>query len=242
MIPEKCYPPKAFIRFVEAQDKEFTEMLKARRKTLPANGFSVTFENSIFFEKILLKEVFHNGCIHMLCKFSTLYEDITVRYNTKTGGFFSPFNHMNNYFGDLNNNLKRIALWLYTAYVNPTERIVPTEEAYHKFTDDKSAVVIFSSIGGKIRPTLISKSNSHLDIEKYMQKSVSIARYIRKLPAGQKASEEKIIMANSLGLLSKLVGTYLTDDYLKNQTSPYNFRVDSKGQLHFYDFASWVKE
>lgn len=48
--------------------------------------------------------------------------------------------------------------------------------------------------------------------------------------------------ADEYQLLSKLVGTYLTDDYLKNQTSPYNFRVDSKGQLHFYDFASWVKD
>ena len=33
-----------------------------------------------------------------------------------------------------------------------------------------------------------------------MQKSISIAGYIRKLPDGQKASEDKIALATSLGL------------------------------------------
>ena len=43
-------------------------------------------------------------------------------------------------------------------------------------------------------------SNKHLDYEKYEQKSVPIAGYIRKLPEGQKASEEKQLLAKALGL------------------------------------------
>ena len=39
-----------------------------------------------------------------------------------------------------------------------------------------------------------------MDYEKYEQKSVSIAGYIRKLPEGQKASEEKQLLAKTLGL------------------------------------------
>lgn len=132
----------------------------------------------------------------MLCKFFTLYGDITVRYNTKSGSFFSTFDHQ----FDFHLNLKRIALWIYASYVCPTEKIIPTEEAYHGFTDDKHAEVSFSSIGGKLRATLSSKTNSHLDLDKYMQKSISIAGYIRKLPDGQKASEDKIALATSLGL------------------------------------------
>lgn len=200
MLPEKPYPPRINIQYVTAKDLDFTEMLRSRRKTLPTNGLVVNFKNSIFFEKILLKEVFHNGSIHMLCKFFTLYGDITVRYNTKTGSFFSPFDHQFGYFQDFHLNLKRIALWIYASYVCPTEKIIPTEEAYHGFTDDNHAEVTFSSIGGKLRATLSSKTNSHLDLDKYMQKSISIAGYIRKLPEGQKASEDKIALATSLGL------------------------------------------
>ena len=51
-----------------------------------------------------------------------------------------------------------------------------------------------------MKATLSSKTNSHLDLDKYMQKSVSIAGYIRKLPESQKASEDKVTLARSLGL------------------------------------------
>ena len=106
------------------------------------------------------------------------------------------------YADDLHNTLKQTALWLYAAYVCPNEEqgILPTEEAYHSFTDDTKAKVTFSSIGGKARTTLSKSSNKHLDYEKYEQKSVSIAGYIRKLPEGQKASEAKQLLAKSLGL------------------------------------------
>lgn len=200
MLPANPYPPRTNIQYVIAKDKDFTEMLRSRRKTLPANGLVVNFSESVFYDKILLKEVFHNGCIHLLCKFTTLYGDITVRYNTKNGSFFSPFDHQNGYFHDFHLNLKRIALWIYASYVCPTDEIIPTEEAYHRFTDDKQAKVTFSSIGGKLKATLSSKTNSHLDLDKYMQKSISIAGYIRKLPEGQKASEDKVALAQSLGL------------------------------------------
>ena len=68
------------------------------------------------------------------------------------------------------------------------------------FTDDIKAELSFSSIGGKARTTLSKGSNKHLDYEKYEQKSVSIAGYIRKLPEGQKASEEKQLLAKVLRL------------------------------------------
>ena len=82
---------------------------------------------------------------------------------------------------------------------------MPTEDAYRNFTDDKQAKVKFSSIGGKARSTLSKSTNKHLDFEKYEQKSVSIAGYVRKLPVGQKASEEK-------QRLAKLIGLYLNDN------------------------------
>ena len=200
MLPTKPYCPRNDIKFVHCEDIDFTEMLRSRRKTLPANGLNVEFEDSIYFENILLKETYHNNSIHLLCKFTTKFGETTVRYNTKTGTFFSAFDFVGGYFDELHQNLKRIALWIYTAYVCPTDEIIPTEEAYHKFTDDKNAKVKFAAIGGKLRSTLSTKSNTHLDLEKYKQKTVSIAGYIRKLPEGKKASEEKVRLAQSLGL------------------------------------------
>ena len=212
MLPEKPYPPDSRIRLIEIKTPiSYGEMLRARKRTLPANGLLVKFEDSIFFERAFLKEVYYNNSIHLLCKFSTINGDITVRYNTASEAFFSPFDWIGGYADDLHNTLKQIALWLYAAYVCPNEEqgILPTEEAYHSFTDDTQAKVTFSSIGGKAHTTLSKSSNKHLDYEKYEQKSVSIAGYIRKLPEGQKASEEKQLIAKSLGLSLNEDETYV---------------------------------
>ena len=208
MLPEKPYPPDSRIRLIEIKNPfSYGEMLRARKRTLPTNGLLVEFED----ERAFLKEVYYNNSIHLLCKFSTINGDITVRYNTVSEAFFSPFDWIGGYADDLHNTLKQIALWLYAAYVCPNEEqgILPTEEAYHSFTDDTQAKVTFSSIGGKARTTLSKSSNKHLDYEKYEQKSVSIAGYIRKLPEGQKASEEKQLIAKSLGLSLNEDETYV---------------------------------
>jgi len=63
---------------------------------------------------------------------------------------------------------------------------------------------------------LYKSSNKHFDYEKYEQKSVSIAGYIRKLPEGQKASEAKQILAKFLGLS-------LSDD--ETYVEPFESRV-----------------
>lgn len=86
------------------------------------------------------------------------------------------------------------------AYVCPDEEILPTEEAYHDFTDDKNAVCTFTSIGGKLHTTLNRDLNRHIKYERYTEKMVSIAGYIRKLPDGQKPLEEKRKLAELLGL------------------------------------------
>ena len=158
-----------------------------------------------------MKEIFYNNSIHLLCKFTTHGGDITIRYNTSNGAFFSPFDYLDGYAAELHKCLKNISLWLYAAYVCPNEEmgILPTEDAYRNFTDDKQAKVKFSSIGGKARSTLSKSTNKHLDFEKYEQKSVSIAGYVRKLPVGQKTSEEKQRLAKLIGLCLNDNETYV---------------------------------
>lgn len=107
--------------------------------------------------------MYYNNNIHLLCKFSTINGDITVRYNTSNEAFFSPFDWIGGYADELHKTLKQIALWLYAAYVCPDEEqgILPTEEAYHLFTDDIKAELSFSSICGKARTTLSKGSDKH---------------------------------------------------------------------------------
>lgn len=200
MLPCKAYAPSALTPLIRTNNTDFTDRLKNRRRTLPTNGAVVTVDNSIYLKKVTLKEVFHNNAIHMLCRMETEAGDVTVRYNTKTGSFFSPFNHIAGYCVDLHKSLKMLSLWFYTAYVCPDENILPTEEAYHNFTDDKNAALTFASIGGKLKSTIDRDINSYIDYDRYTEKTVSIAGFIRRLPEGQKASEEKRNMATLLGL------------------------------------------
>ncbi len=200
MLPQSVYAPDTNIELIETVSMDFKERLQNRYKTLPTNGAVITFENSIYLKKVTLKEVFHNNAIHMLCKMETEAGDVTVRYNTKTGGFFSPFGHSSGYCADLHLSLKMLSLWFYTAYVCPDEKIMPNTDSYQNFTNDKNANLTFASIGGKLRMTFNRNINNHIDYEHYTEKTVSIAGYIRKLPDGQKASEEKHKLARLLGL------------------------------------------
>lgn len=110
MLPHHVYATNTQIPFVKSKCIDFKERLQNRRKTLPTNGVIITFENSIYLKKVILKEIFHNNAIHLLCKMETTAGDVTVRYNTKTGGFFSPFNHMDGYCSKLHTSLKMLSL------------------------------------------------------------------------------------------------------------------------------------
>lgn len=200
MLPFHVFAPSSNVTLIKTKQVDFKERLQKRHKTLPANGAVITFTDSIYLEKATLKELLYNNAIQMLCKFETVAGDVTVRYNTKTGTFFSPFDHTVGYSASLHETLKALSLWLYSAYVCPNEDILPSTESYHQYTDDENAVLTFTSIGGKPRPTIDKNNNRHLDYERYSEKSISIAGYIRKLPQGQKASPEKILLAKSLGL------------------------------------------
>lgn len=210
MVPSVPYMPFLEEKYViGTKDTDFTDMLQRRKRTLPANGLSVTFEGSKFIKSMLLKEVYYNQSIHLLCKFETEQGDVTVRYNTRTKQFFSPFDYSFKLAQSYHDSIKQITLWVYSAYVCPSEDLMPTNEAYHEFADDPDAVVTFASIGGKLRTTLDKTTNGHLDYEKYQEKTISIAGYIRKLPTGQKASEKKKELAELLGLELKDNETYV---------------------------------
>ena len=192
LIPVEPFFPLPEEKYVtQTNNTDFTDMLQKRRRTLPANGLSVTFEGSKFIKSMLLKEVYFNECIHVLCRFGTQQEDITVRYNTRTKHFYSPLNYSIELELAYHNSMKQIILWGYSAYVCPSEILMPTNEGYHELARDPQAIVSFAFIGGKLRPTLSKQPEGHLDYDNYQEKSISIAGHIRKLPAGQKASDKK---------------------------------------------------
>lgn len=98
MLPSVPYLPRNDIRIIKTNENVPTsDMLKARHRTLSANGLLIEFSDSFYLEKVLMKEIFYNNSIHLLCKFTTHRGDITIRYNTSNGAFFSPFDYLDGY-------------------------------------------------------------------------------------------------------------------------------------------------
>ena len=183
---------------VPTGDPDFREMLKHRRRTLPANGVKVHFDNSLLYRDMLLKEVYHEDAVICLFRIEAEPGEISGFYNTQTGQFSSPF-HMNveNKF-HFGMSVERLFLWAYSAF--STDEMLPTTESYRKSLLDPFAEVSFTSIPGKLRvPTNCRHIRSIAGKEGYESTMKHINGYIRKLPDGQTASEKAVAIAESLG-------------------------------------------
>ena len=183
---------------VPTGDPDFREMLKHRRRTLPANGVKVHFDNSLLYRDMLLKEVYHEDAVICLFRIEAEPGEISGFYNTQTGQFSSPF-HMNveNKF-HFGMSVERLFLWAYSAF--STDEMLPTTESYRKNLLDPYAEVSFTSIPGKLRvPTNCRHIRSIAGKEGYESTMKHINGYIRKLPEGQTASEKAVAIAESLG-------------------------------------------
>ena len=164
----------------------------------------VRFRNSRKFHRLLLKELFANHSVVLLFRMTTDTGDISGWYDPMKGAFYSPFSHTQGFGEDVHFLLWDIVLWAYAAYSCQTELAAPTSESYLQLIADRADTeVSFSAIAGVLRPVLENgdegaKLSSQPD--KYETRLTSIAGYVRKLPTGQKASEEAILEAERIGL------------------------------------------
>ena len=190
LLPEKlpnpyCSVPK-YMRIGYQPDKK---CFARRRRTLPSNGVKVIIEGNPLIEEIKMKELYHADSIHMIARFRLKAGDYLVRFNTMSGLFLSTFlNSTNPEATMIHDLLESAALWLYSSYV--LDDVGEWDEYFDGGIVEKEA------IGGKLR---VAYGGRKKDKDNLEQSDRTINGYVRKLPVGQRASDEARDRAERLG-------------------------------------------
>ena len=191
LLPERlpdpnCLMPKS-IKMDYHPDKK---RLAQRRRTLPSNGVSIKVEGNSLIEEIYMKELYHAEAIYMIARVRMKAGDYSVRFNTSTGACLSTFlDATNANVARLHQLLEASTLWVYGSYV--------LDDDLGKWEDYfDGRIVEKEAIGGKLRAVYGSKKTDKDNLE---QNDRTINGFVRKLPAGQKASDEARDRAEKLG-------------------------------------------
>lgn len=212
--------------------KYTTEFLKDtlhhRRRTLPANGALFQFDVCQLIQEIKLKETCRDNEIVCLYKIVTKFGDLAGYYNTSTEWFYILTDRAQ--FPELVDSVTNLILWLYTSLACDLPDVLPTDASFRSsFVTHADAPfgIRCLMIGGKPRDYR-KKGNGDdeplrvFDKSKYDASSKNINGFIRHLPAGQKASERAILIAESYGYELKSDETYVTPfvrrQWLKKKT------------------------
>ena len=162
-----------------------------RRRTLPSNGVTIRIEGNPILQEIRMKELYHADAIYMIARCRLAIGDYLVRFNTATGLYLSTFlDATNTEAKKIHRLLEAATLWLYASYVlddDPGQ----WEDLFDGRIAEKEA------IGGKLR--VVYGSKKKIDRENLEQSDRTISGYVRRLPDGQKASEEARDRAAKLG-------------------------------------------
>lgn len=212
--------------------KYTTEFLKDtlhhRRRTLPANGALLQFDACQLIQEIKLKETCRDNEIVCLYKVKTKFGDLAGYYNTNAEWFYTLMDRAQ--FPELVDSITNLILWLYTSLVCDLPDVLPTDASFkNSFATHADAPfgIHCLMIGGKPRDYR-KKDNEDdeplrvFDKSKYDASSKNINGFIRRLPAGQKASERATLIAESYGYELKSDETYVTPfvrrQWLKKKT------------------------
>ena len=187
---------------VKISTEHLKELLKHRRRTLPAGGIKITF-NSQFFVNILLKEIYRDDSVILLFRVNTVDGDTSGFYNTRTGYTHTVFSNLINSKLPLHEILESVILWAYAAYVTNDESVELTGENYASYFDEPMngpVEVTYEVFGNKYIAHPASKNfRTLIGDENYTTETRQITGYIRKLPEGSKASETARALAEELG-------------------------------------------
>lgn len=211
-----------FLSYVHITDIDMgriEQLLVKRAKTLPSNGILFKFEYrealpvGIEADKriseIFMKEIYHDNHIVMLYNIS-VNGQILAGYFDTSGQFLSSLLLGTNSFKEesvLYDTYRSLLLYLYAAATSrETEQMLKelTNHAYLARSKDAKDRMTFSVLayaqGGKPRNYYQRKGDgSRTDDERYEAVPRPIQGYIRRLPAGQSASQEAKNRALDLG-------------------------------------------
>ena len=191
------------------------EALHHRRRTLPANGAVIQFGSHQMLREIKLKETCRDNEIICVYKIQTPDGDVSGYYNTNSEWFYSMLDGSD--YMDLHDQITHLILWLYTSLVCDVPDLLPTDDSFRRSFITREGVptdLKFLTLGGKPRNYLKKDdgedSTLHIfDKSKYDASSKSINGFVRKLPAGQKASERSLKIAESYGFELQEDETYV---------------------------------
>lgn len=188
----------------------------SRRRTLASNGITVVFNDpSTFLRSLLLKEMVVDDEVILLYRLSiNEIGDIVGYYNTNLDYLCSPTEVNANH--PVSKYIDALVLYFYAVAVLDDDEYTD-EKAPSYFTNFIYPLEAISyGRSGHIAityPPLMSteeKTGPRHDPTKYEEKERSINGYIRKLPAGQVASDEARAKAKKMGYDLKTDETYVS--------------------------------
>ena len=199
ILPQNIYNANSDIIhrvMVNVDLSELKEELKHRKHTLPTNGVRIIFKDAEIFSEILLKEILYDNSIYMLYRLNSVNGDICGVYETRDSFFYGIF-IASEAHGYLEERMESMILYLYATQVLGGSYLLSDINRYLMIEGCEHITAEGFGLGGKLR-------NVYDGVQRprngdYETAEASIQGYIRKLPAGQKASEEARTLAESLG-------------------------------------------
>lgn len=204
--------------------KTLAPYLKKRNRTLPSNGAVIKFSENSVIKELLLKETLYDNTIYLLYRMSfTTDGDICGFFDTKKLFFFFPIEGVDP-FTKIIDSLVSLVLFCYGSIVLNLKNINITElKNYftvheHDTGDrDKDLIELTAEIflrGGKLK-NVYNPSDEHTSgtarkgNDDFTTETRAIQGFVRRLPIGQKPSQEAIEYAEQLGLVLEPNETYV---------------------------------
>ena len=180
--------------------------LKRRRRTLPTNGVRIVFAGAEIFSEILFKEILYDNSIYMLYRLTTINGDLCGVYETRDGFFYGIFQASEN-FEYLGARMEEMILFLYATQVLGDCYQLADINRHIDIQGCGNISAVAYGQGDKLRN--VYDGAQHVRSGEYEPAEATIQGYIRKLPAGQKASQEARNLAESLGYELETNETYV---------------------------------
>lgn len=176
---------------------DIAECLKARKRTLPANGTKIAVTDPTSeIRGMLLKEIAIKDSVILLYRMTTEYGDISGYFNTKSGFFHSVAREAEPI--SIHENIRSFVLYCYALCV--TNIFKETDEVV--FNCGKPVNVKTYGIGGKLKAVhnaSYPEGPRRADDDRYSAKTTAINGFIRTLPEEHHASPEAVELARSMG-------------------------------------------
>lgn len=199
ILPQQIFNANSniFHRFLSQIDLDQMKTdLKRRKRTLPTNGVRIVFEGTDVISEILFKEILYDNSIYMLYRMSTKNGDLSGVYETRDGFFYSIF-QLSVGHDYLTEGFESFVLFLYATQVLGGYYNLPEHEKHIAILGCRDLKVSAYGMGGRLRNTYTGAQKARTG--DYEAAEASVQGYIRRLPAGQKASQEARGLAETLG-------------------------------------------